>query len=40
MTEKQWAHLANNTKIAERYGTKVIGRLSEIPAVLKQEDCI
>ena len=40
VTEKQWAHLANNTKIAERYGTKVIGRLSEIPAVLKQEDCI
>ena len=40
VTEKQWARLANRTKIAERYGTRVIGRLSEIPAVLKQEDCI
>jgi hypothetical protein len=40
VTEKQWAHLANQTKIAERYGTKVIGRLSEIPTALKQEDCI
>lgn len=40
VTEKQWASLANRTKIAERYGTRVIGRLSEIPAVLKQEDCI
>jgi hypothetical protein len=40
VTEKQWAHLANQTKISERYGTKVIGRLSEIPAVLKQEACL
>jgi hypothetical protein len=40
VTEKQWAHLANQTKIAERYGTKVIGRLSDIPAVLKQEGCL
>jgi hypothetical protein len=40
VTEKQWAHLANQTKVAERYGTKVIGRLSEIPAVLKQEGCL
>jgi len=40
VTEKQWAHLANHTKIADRYGTKVVGRMSEIPAVLKQEGCI
>jgi hypothetical protein len=40
VTEKQWAHLANQTKIAERYGTKVIGRLGEIPTVLKQEGCV
>jgi len=40
VTEKQWASLANRTKIAERYGTRVIGRLSEVPAVLKEEGCI
>ena len=38
-TEKQWARLANQTGIAQRYGTKVI-KLSEIPAALKQEGCI
>ena len=39
-TEKQWAHLANQTRIAQRYGTKVDRGLSEIPAALKQEGCI
>jgi hypothetical protein len=39
VTEKQWASLANQTKIAQRYGTQVIGHLSEIPAVLRAEGC-
>ena len=40
VTEKRWAHLANKTKIAERYGTKVIGRVDDLPDLLKQEGCL
>ena len=40
VTEKRWAHLANKTKIAERHGTTVLGRVDDLPDVLKQEGCI
>lgn len=40
VTEKRWAHLANRTKIATRYGTRVIGRVDELPDSLKQEGCL
>jgi hypothetical protein len=32
--------MANKTKIADRYGTKVIGRVDDLPDLLKQEGCL
>jgi hypothetical protein len=40
VTEKRWAHLANKTKIAARYGTKVLSRVDDLPELLKQEGCL
>jgi hypothetical protein len=40
VTEKRWAHLANKTKIAQRYGTTVLGRVDGLPDLLKQEGCL
>jgi hypothetical protein len=40
LTEKRWAHLANKTKIAQRYGTTVLSRVDDLPDLLTQEGCI
>lgn len=40
VTEKRWEHLANKTKIAERYGTKVLKSVDGLPGLLKQEGCL
>lgn len=40
VTENRWAAYANRTKIAERYGTKVLGRVDDLPDLLKQEGCL
>ncbi|WP_158709879.1 hypothetical protein [Streptomyces violaceoruber] len=34
VTERQWAHLCKVAKLDHRFGTRVIGRLSELPQLL------
>jgi hypothetical protein len=40
VTENSWAHFANATGLADKYGTSVIARTSELPEVLAQQGCI
>jgi hypothetical protein len=40
VTEKSWAHLAQRTKLTEKYDVKVIGNTREIPRVLAEMGCI
>jgi hypothetical protein len=35
-----WAHLAAASGVAGRYGTTVLGRLSELPKMLADAGCI
>ena len=40
VAERSWAHFANSTGLAERYGTKVLGRLRDLPRALEVEGCV
>jgi len=39
VTERFWAHLANSTGLAERYGTTVVADVARLPALLAARDC-
>lgn len=40
VTENRWSNLANRTKIAQQYGTKVLPRVDDLPELLKREGCL
>jgi hypothetical protein len=40
VTENRWAHLANATGLAEKYGTRVIASLDDLPQALNEERCV
>jgi hypothetical protein len=39
VTENSWAHLANVTRLADKYETTVIARTHDLPGILAREGC-
>ncbi len=40
VTERSWAHVANSSGLAAKYGTVVTADASELPRLLREMGCI